>query len=247
MKPTRQTAADILARLPYGGIVAFSLCSTWSLYHLFADHARHPTPLYWLPAVLVELVTAWAVAQIVRGVRELTRSRISKQDRRFYGLITGAFAAVAAPLLGASLWANTRELNNVLLGALFPVASIGCAVGAVLPDVVATFRQRRATERQEKETTRQRRERERQARERERQQRATARQGWESRWESLGNAGATVRYFAGNPEATARQAAESLGISRRTVSNHLTKAEEMGAISRDGHGSPVEILIEVPR
>jgi len=64
----------------------------------------------------------------------------------------------------------------------------------------------------------------------------------------LGNALRTVRWFAGNPKATQGEAAADLGISRRTVSDHLKRAKQAGIVKVNGQG--VEILVhdlpEVP-
>jgi hypothetical protein len=43
----------LVSHLPVFGVVAFSLSSVWSLYHLFVGSARHPTSLFWAPATLV--------------------------------------------------------------------------------------------------------------------------------------------------------------------------------------------------
>jgi hypothetical protein len=43
----------LVSHLPVFGVVAFSLSSVWSLYHLFVGNARHPTGLFWAPATLV--------------------------------------------------------------------------------------------------------------------------------------------------------------------------------------------------
>jgi hypothetical protein len=134
--------------LPVGGIVAFSLCSMTSIYHLLAGQARNPSPVLWLPSVLIELVTAWAVTQVVEQGRRVTRSNITKQDRRFYAGVLAAFITVALPLLATSVWANAVEFQSVALGALFPIGSIGCAIGAALPEVTERYRQTRQVERQ---------------------------------------------------------------------------------------------------
>jgi len=246
----------IIARLPVAGILAFSLCSTWSVYNLLYDHAAHKTWLYWLPAVLVEIVAAWTVAQVVEQVRELTRSKLSKQDRRFYGIITGAFVLVAAPLVSLSVWANTVEFGNVFLGVIFPVSCIGCAIGAALPQVTATRQKQKESERvqaaeeraerkaareAEQEAQRVEREAKEVAREAERIEAATQAQ----RWEGLGREMVTARYFESNPTATQATAAGALGISRRTVGNHLAALETAGLIRRNGQG--VEIIQEVTK
>ena len=221
--PISKTGVDWLRALPVVGILAFALCSTWSVYNLLNTHAAHPTALYWLPAVLVEIVTAWTVAQVVAQVRELTKTRLSKQDRRFYAIITGAFVLVAAPLVGLSVWGNAVEFGNIFLGIIFPVSCIGCAVGAALPDVMATHRKRKEKEAEAAAA-------ERAARETERNQTATL----EQRWEAMGTARGTARYFTDNPAATQASAAVALGMSRRTVGNHLAALEKAGLFWRKG-------------
>lgn len=224
------TLRDFTERLPIAGIVAFSLCSTWSLFNLFYGAAKHPTPLYWLPAVLVELVTAWVVAQVVSNVRSLTKSNISKQDRRFYTIVTGAFVLVAGPLVALSTWANTLEFDNLLLGTTFPVASIGCAIGAALPDAVSKFERKRAEERRERRRKRRERRKERQHREK-----------LASKIDKLGRTGDVLALYRDDPTLTQAEAGEKLGISRQTVSYHLSKLENEGLIESNGRG--IEVLI----
>lgn len=60
---------------------------------------------------------------------------------------------------------------------------------------------------------------------------------------TVGYAMGTLRYYAGNPTATQVQAAESLGISRRTVGNHLSHAESLGIVKRNGQG--VEVIADL--
>src|SRR5512139_192805 len=131
---------DVLSRvggrLPAAGIVAFSGCSVNALAGLLLERASHPTPMLWFAAALVELTTAWLVYQVVEQVRKVTKSNISKQDRRFYVLVLAAFALLAAPSLSLSVWANALEFGNLALGFVFPLLSVGCAVGLALPDAV---------------------------------------------------------------------------------------------------------------
>jgi hypothetical protein len=47
----------------------------------------------------------------------------------------------------------------------------------------------------------------------------------------------TVAHFRRNPGATYQEAADALGKSRRTVGNHMRKAEEAGVASRNGSGN----------
>lgn len=229
MNGKTQVTDQVARHLPVVGIVAFALCSTWSVYNLLYSRARHPTPLYWLPAVLVELVTAWVVAQVVAQIRELTRSRISKQDRRFYAIVAGAFVLVAVPLLTLSVWANSIEFGSAFLGAVFPVSCVGCAVGAALPDVVATHRQQAQAERKQRAS--------------ERKQRASERKRAQELGKlvaSLGKAGETLALYSANPTLSQGKAAQVLGISRQAVGQHLAKLEQAGLIKRNGNG--VEVL-----
>lgn len=225
---------NIKERLPLVGIVAFSLCSVWSLYHLLADSAKHTSWLFWLPAVLVELVTAWAVYQVVEQTRRVTRSNISKQDRRFYGLVLAAFVVVAIPTLAASVWANTIEFGHLLLGSLFPVGSIGCAIGVALPDTVARYEARREAEAGERKAERTRRKR-----------RRKQAQEIDKMLTTLGKAAETLMLLAANPRQTQASIAQHLSISRQTVGNHYAKLEQAGAIKRNG-GGEVEVLWDLP-
>jgi DNA-binding transcriptional ArsR family regulator len=216
-------------RLPTLGILAFSLCSTWSLFNLFQGNAAHPTLLYWLPAALVEIVTAWVVGQVVQQVRMLTKSNISKQDRRFYAIVVGAFAGVAAPLVSLSVWANKVEFDNLLLGSVFPVASIGCAIGAALPEAVQKFERQRAEDRAEKR-------RERRERREQRKREAELRQ----KVAELGRTGDVLALYLDDPTLTNAEAGEKLGITRQTVAYHLEKLEEEGLVKSNGNG--IEVL-----
>ena len=226
--------------LPVIGIVAFSLCSVWSLYHLFTANATHPTPLYWLAAGLVELLTAWTVYQLVEQVRTLTRSNLSKQDRRFYRVIAVAFLLVALPTLGTSVWANAKEFDNLVLGLLFPVASIGCAISAALPQTVANYRNQRASERQEEKAERNRKERERKQKQAQEQASARHAQDFDNLVASLGKAGETLRLYVDNPMQSQASVAQALGISRQAVGQHLSRLEQEGLVKRNGKG--VEIV-----
>ena len=64
----------------------------------------------------------------------------------------------------------------------------------------------------------------------------------------LGSALRTIRWFSVNPMATQAQAAADLGICRRTVGDHLKRAEEARVIKRNGQGIQVLVddLPEVP-
>lgn len=241
--------------LPVVGIVAFSGCSVNSLAHLLMGRAQHPTPVLWLAAALVELVTAWLVIQSVETARKVTRSNISRQDKRFYSMVLAAFTLLAVPSLGLSVWANILEFNSVALGFVFPLLSVACAIGAALPDTVARFETRAATERQEKakarqQTARQRRqaeakaEAERKALEAERQQAETERKELGSLLEMAGNAAETLRKFTEAPGATQAEIAATLGKSERTVRHHLSRLESLGIVKRNGGG--IELLVDLP-
>ena len=128
------------ASLPDVGIFAFSLASTWALYQLFTNSAQHPTLLYVLPAALVEIVTAWLMKNATDTAYQLTRSRITKQDRRFHVIILCACIILAVPTIAASVLANRYEFGgNVWLALLFPTAAVGCAIGGTIPRTVARY------------------------------------------------------------------------------------------------------------
>jgi DNA-binding transcriptional ArsR family regulator len=220
--------------LPVGGIVAFSLCSVTSIYHLLAERARNPSSVLWLPSVLIELVTAWVVTQVVEQGRRVTRSNISKQDRRFYAGVLAAFISVALPLLATSVWANAVEFQSVALGALFPIGSIGCAVGAALPEVTERYRQTRQAERQAKARQRQAKARQKEAEARQAEAERTQRR--RQKMDELGKSAPVLELYRANPMLNQAEAAEELGISRQTVGYHLSKLAEVGAIRRNGEG-----------
>lgn len=231
---------NIKRHLPIAGIVAFSLCSTTSIYHLLASHALNPSPVLWLPAVLVELVTAWAVYQIVEQARQVTKSNISKQDKRFYSGILGAFGAVALPMLGTSVWANSVEFQSIILGALFPIASVACAVGAALPDATQKYSQAKANERQSNAKEREERAKERQAKAKESQEQANREQARRQMLANLGKSAPVYELYRADPGLTQADAAQKLSLSRQAVGYHLDKLEAAGAIRRNGEG--VEIV-----
>lgn len=233
--------------LPVLGIVAFSLCSTWSLFNLFYGRATHPTPLYWLPAVLVELVTAWIVAQVVGQIRNVTKSNLSKQDRRFFAIILTAFVLVAGPLVGVSVWANALEFSSLVLGVLFPVSSIGCAVGAALPDAVQKFEKRKEKERKEQAEERRKkaeakakeaeeRRKAAEAAQREAEARAKAQAERRRMMEKMGRSAEVFALIEAEPALTQDEIGERLGITRQTVGYHIDKLAAMGALPSDGNG-----------
>lgn len=141
--------------LPILGIVAFSGCSVHALAYLLFAAAKHDTPWFWSAAVLVELMTAWLVWSIVEVARRVTKSNISKQDRRFYSIILIAFIILAIPSLSVSVTANIIEFdNNVLLGLLFPSLSVACAIGAGLPETVKRYEEKKEQDAAKKERKR---------------------------------------------------------------------------------------------
>lgn len=127
--------------LPTLGIFAFALASTWSLYNLFNSSAIHPTWLYWIPAVLVEVVTAWLTGYIVEAVHQLTRSNAPKQDLRFFRIVAIVSSGLVIPTFGASILANLYEFQGQWwLALLFPVGVVGCAIGAQIPRSVERYK-----------------------------------------------------------------------------------------------------------
>lgn len=124
--------------IPLLGIFAFALASVWSLYQMFNNNALHPTPLYWIPAGLVEIVTAWLVYQVVESVRLVTRSKgqITDQDRRFNWILVIGCIILAAPTLWVSYAANRYEFQgSASLALLFPVSCVACAVATAIPHI----------------------------------------------------------------------------------------------------------------
>jgi len=152
MKPLKPAILNlsrfVQAKAPALGIAAFSAASINSVANLFLGRAVHPTQVLWASAALVELCTAWLVYQVVDVGRKLTRSNISKQDKRFYAGVVVVFFILSLFPLGLSIAANTLEFGNPGLGVIFPVLSVACAVGLALPDAVASYEGDRAVERE---------------------------------------------------------------------------------------------------
>lgn len=217
----------IVDRLPILGILAFSGCSIHAMNHLLQSRANHPTPLYTLAAGLIELATAWLVYGAVKQVRAVTKSRISKQDRRFHTIVLLAFLVLSIPSLAASIIANTLEFGDPLLGLLFPGLSVACAMGVGLPET---------TKRHERDKKRQAEESKRKASARRAQEKAKAAKALAK----MGKAAETLRLYTDNGTLTQARAAQLLGISRQAVGGHLAKLEKAGFISRDD--GKVEIL-----
>jgi len=144
MKNNNAISKIKLPDLPTLGIFAFALASTWSLYQFFNNHAIHPTWLYWIPAVLVEIVNAWLTQQAVGALYIVTRSNAQKQDKRFYGIVALISGVLCIPTFVASVQANLFEFGGEFwLALLFPVAVIGCAIGAQIPRSVERYKSER--------------------------------------------------------------------------------------------------------
>lgn len=222
-------ALSLARLLPLAGIMAFSLCSAWALFNLFNSKAMHPTLLYALPAVLVELVAAAAIYMLVERLKMLTLSNQAKQDMRFNRLIAGVLGILAFIPLGVSTWANAIEFRDNLLGFVFPTCTVICAVLSAVPHAIETHQRLR---REEKEASKRNKENKRRRRETKNRERETR----EKMLGNLGSARETLRAIAENPDATQAQIAQAVGISRRTVVNHIGKLEEMGLIERNGKG-----------
>jgi len=152
MKPLKPAILNLSrfaqAKAPALGIAAFSAASINSVANLFLGRAVHPTQVLWASAALVELCTAWLVYQVVDVGRKLTRSNISKQDKRFYAGVVVVFFILSLFPLGLSIAANTLEFGNPGLGVIFPVLSVACAIGLALPDTIARHERDRAVERE---------------------------------------------------------------------------------------------------
>lgn len=237
----QKKATELGQRLPALGIVAFSLCSINSVANLFLARARNPTPILWPAAGLVELVTAWIVYQVVEMLRKVTKSNISKQDRKFYSLVLAMFIVLAIPPLTLSVTANAIEFGDVGLGCIFPLLSVACAVGSALPQTVQKFEKGKEDAKSEAKK-----ERERKRKDKERKDKASqaqAQQELGKRLASLGNAEETLRQYIANPRATQASVAQELGISRQAVGHHLRKLEQAELIDRNGQG--VQVLIEL--
>lgn len=221
--------------LPILGILAFSGCSVNALANLFFGAAQHDNPLFWAAAGLVELCTAWLVWSIVETMRKLTKSNISNQDRRFHSFILTFFIVLAIPSLSVSVVANVREFDgNLLLGCLFPIMSIACAVGAGLP---GTVRKREAEKVKEAEVVRKGREAKRKekakAAEAKRKE-LEAKKEWEAKLMGLcDNALEILRAYAANPVQSKSAVGKELGIDRKLVGYHLERLDSQELVQRE--------------
>lgn len=131
----RETIINI-NNIPIAGVFAFAVASVWSLFQMFNNNALHPTLLYWIPAFLIEIVTAWLVYQTVESIRLVTRSNISKQDRRFNMILAIVCAILAAPTLMMSFSANHYEFQgHAGLARIFPIGCVACAVATAIPHI----------------------------------------------------------------------------------------------------------------
>ena len=141
----------LIEGLPVAGIIAFSGCSVKALYHWMHGWSKNPHWWYLVAALLVEGATAWLVWSMVDTIRTLTRSRLSKQDKRFYRIILLLFVSLSVPSLTASVVANFVEFRgNPLLAVLFPVLTVASAVGTGLPDVVKRYEQKKEEDKKPK-------------------------------------------------------------------------------------------------
>jgi biotin operon repressor len=234
---------QLAERLPVLGILAFSLCSVNALAHLFMANAKNPTDLLWFSAGLVEVTTAWIIYQVVDNGRKVTRSNISKQDRRFYGSVLVTFVVLAIPSLSLSVWANTLEFGDWRLGIQFPLLSVACAVSSAVPSTIARFEKAKAREKQAKDQARKERDKEKQAKESREQSERKRMQEMRNILPTLGKAGETLALFADNPTLSQASAAQTLAISRQAVGQHLSKLESLGLVDRSNGG--VRVLVDL--
>lgn len=64
--------------------------------------------------------------------------------------------------------------------------------------------------------------------------------------ESLGVYRATFDYYRESPHSDRATAAMDLGVSERTITSHLKHLERLELIRRNGSGSGVEVVVEIP-
>jgi len=135
-----------IGRFAFAGILAFALCSVYAIAQLFMTRAKHPHPIYFVPATFIEIVTAIAVWQIVEMFHKWSRSNQTKQDKRFYGVLIIVLTILVLPSITTSITANYWEFGGnipnadivfpILLGLLFPLMLIVCAILGAIPKVV---------------------------------------------------------------------------------------------------------------
>jgi predicted transcriptional regulator/uncharacterized membrane protein len=247
----RERLSWLGGKLPVVGIVAFSGCSVNALANLFLERAKHPVWWLWPASALIELITAWLVYHAVDGFRKVTRSRLAKQDRRFYTGILVVFLGLTLFFLSLSVYANSLEFDNLGFGFVFPLASVSCAVGAALPDAVARYEKGRADEKAESAKQRKEREEEKQREEElgqiDRQRQAEQAAKLAELQQTVASLGETARQILGAIAADDQQShadiAQAVGIKRQSVSYHLRQLEKLGLIQRNGQG--VELLVDV--
>lgn len=239
-------------RLPVLGILAFSLCSVSALHNLLASNATNAIEAFWLASVLVELVTAWLVAQVVETARQLTRSRISKQDKRFYSGLLTAFVVLAIPSLALSVWANRVEFGgDWRLGFMFPGLSVACAIGAALPGVTAKYEQGKAKVRQEAAKAKQGRVKEKAKADKERaeleQRAARMRQGQAELAQVAANLTPAARQILAQLAQDGRKSqasiAQTIDVKRQAVGYHIGRLTDLGLLKKNGTG--YKVLVEL--
>ena len=235
----------LMKRIPVFGIIAFSGCSVNALAHLFMGNAVHPAPWYWLAACLVEGVTAWLVWACVGVYHQLTRTRQTRQDRRFFLGVALDYVLLALLPLSVSVYANGLEFGGgwgFLLGAVFPALSVACAIGAAMPETVAGHKRRKARQKAEEEAEKAKNEARRaeeerrktledQRKEEEAQRKEAAKLA--QNLEGAGAARATYDALAADPSLTRAEVAQRLGLTPQTVSGHLIQLESLGLVERD--------------
>ena len=235
--------------LPTVGILAFSACSVESLHGLLDNSAGSLGDTLWFAAVMVELTTAWLVFQVVEQGRRLTRSNISKQDRRFYGIMFVVFAILSVPSLALSFAANTVEFSTPWLGWVFPVMSVGCAVGAAMPGVEDRYRQTKADEKQivaerKAEKAKSKAEAGRQMAEKA-QREAEKRQVGAELEQTLGSLSPSARSVLDElrqtPGKSQADMAQALGIKRQSVGYHVGQLKKAGLVTSNGSGTVATI------
>jgi len=135
-----------VGKFTFAGILAFALCSVYAIAQLFMARAKHPHPIYFVPAIFVEIVTAITVWQIVEMFHKWSRSNQTKQDKRFYGILIIILTILVLPSIATSITANYWEFGGfipntdiifpILLGPLFPLMLIVCAILGAIPKTV---------------------------------------------------------------------------------------------------------------
>ena len=242
------------AHLPVAGILAFSLCSVNSIFNLLASHASHATDMFWVAAFLVELTTAWLVGQSVDAFRKVTRSNISKQDRKFYGWLLVLFIVLTIPSLALSVWANCIEFGgSIALGLAFPGLSVGCALGAALPGASAKYEQGKA--RQAQDTAKASKERAEQKARASKQQAEQAQRAADERKQQAELAQAVAELtpvarqvlaeLAQDGRKSQASIAQNLDVKRQAVGYHIGRLTESGMLKKNGAG--YKVLVEVNR